>query len=331
MHTGIRLTAGTLAFSASRIEKDLKLEPGGRLVVDAGASDVLVTGRSASGAHVVVTSNQDDLEELFTLNFSEEPGAVRIEMHKHSLQLWPKHLQVRMEVEVPTRTNLDIRTGGGDVKVSHLEGETNLETSGGDVKASELKGNLNARTSGGDMELRDLTGDIRRKPTGEILPSKTCTGVLRPAPRVAMLRQRWRGEREGGEIETSGGDIELRLDPAINLSLDASTSSGEVTSNLPRLSVTERFPRRGSTAHWVRAERPCEFIPMAEACASAPCEQLCASTPHPLTRPATADESAVAGHPLPQGGEGYQVNFHLRAKRGLAPTLCPIDLSTVNC
>ena len=66
------LTAGTLAFSASRIEKDLKLEPGGRLVVDAGASDVFVTGRSASGAHVVVTSNQDDLEELFTLNFSEE-------------------------------------------------------------------------------------------------------------------------------------------------------------------------------------------------------------------------------------------------------------------
>jgi hypothetical protein len=30
------LSAGTLAFSASRIEKDLKLEPGGRLVVDAG-------------------------------------------------------------------------------------------------------------------------------------------------------------------------------------------------------------------------------------------------------------------------------------------------------
>ncbi len=145
------LSAGTLAFSASRIEKDLKLEPGGRLVVDAGASDVFVTGRSASGAHVVVTSNRDDLEELFTLNFSEEPGAVRIEMHKHSLQLWPKHLEVRMEVEVPTRTNLDIRTGGGDVKVNHLEGETNLETSGGDVKASELKGNLTARTSGGDM------------------------------------------------------------------------------------------------------------------------------------------------------------------------------------
>ncbi len=233
------LTAGTLAFSASRIEKDLKLEPGGRLVVDAGASDVFVTGRSASGAHVVVTSNRDDLEELFSFNFSEEPGAVRIEVRKRSLQLWPKHLQVRMEVEVPTRTNLDIRTGGGDVKVNRLEGETNLETSGGDVKVSELKGNLTARTSGGDMELRDLTGDISIKTSGgDIILENVHGRVEARTSGGDVTASLARGNAKGGEIETSGGDIELRLDPAINLSLDASTSSGEVTSNLPHLSVT---------------------------------------------------------------------------------------------
>ena len=233
------LSAGTLAFSASRIEKDLKLEPGGRLVVDAGASDVFVTGRSASGAHVVVTSNRDDLEELFSFNFSEEPGAVRIEVRKRSLQLWPKHLQVRMEVEVPTRTNLDIRTGGGDVKVNRLEGETNLETSGGDVKASELKGNLNARTSGGDMELRDLTGDISIKTSGGDITLENVHGRVEARTSGGdVTASLARGNAKGGEIETSGGDIELRLDPAINLSLDASTSSGEVTSNLPHLSVT---------------------------------------------------------------------------------------------
>jgi DUF4097 and DUF4098 domain-containing protein YvlB len=188
---------------------------------------------------VVVTSNRDDLEELFTLHFSEEPGAVRIEMHKHSLQLWPKHLQVRMEVEVPTRTNLDIRTGGGDVKVNHLEGETNLETSGGDVKASELKGNLNARTSGGDMELRDLTGDISIKTSGGDITLENVHGRVEARTSGGdVTASLARGNAKGGEIETSGGDIELRLDPAINLSLDASTSSGEVTSNLPHLSVT---------------------------------------------------------------------------------------------
>ena len=233
------LSAGTLAFSASRIEKDLKLEPGGKLVVDAGASDVFVTGRSASGAHVVVTSNRDDLEELFSFNFSEEPGGVRVEMRKHALQPWPKHLQVRMEVDVPTRTNLDIRTGGGDVKVNHLDGETNLETSGGDVKATELKGNLNARTSGGDMELRDLTGDVTVKTSGGDITVENVHGRVEARTSGGdVTASLARGNAKGGEIETSGGDIDLRLDPAINLSLDASTSSGEVTSNLPRLSVT---------------------------------------------------------------------------------------------
>lgn len=167
------------------------------------------------------------------------PGGVRIEVRKHSLQLWPKHLQVRMEVEVPTRTNLDIRTGGGDVKVNHLEGETNLETSGGDVKVSELKGNLNARTSGGDMELRDLTGDIAIKTSGGDITLENVHGRVEARTSGGdVTASLARGNAKGGEIETSGGDIELRLDPAINLSLDASTSSGEVTSNLPHLSVT---------------------------------------------------------------------------------------------
>lgn len=98
--------------------------------------------------------------------FDEQPGAVRIELRKRSLEPWPKSVQVRMEVQVPTKTNADIRTGGGDVKVSHLEGDTNLETSGGDVGVSRLAGNLTARTSGGDIELRDLTGDVNVKTSG---------------------------------------------------------------------------------------------------------------------------------------------------------------------
>jgi len=238
------LTAGSLAFSATRIEKDLKLEPGGRLVVDAGASDVFVTGRSGSGVHVVVTSNRDDLEELFTFNFREEPGAVRLEMRKHSLEPWPKHLQVRMEVEVPTKTNLDIHTGGGDVKVNHLEGETNLETSGGDVKVSSLTGDLTAHTSGGDIELRDLTGDVNVRTSGGDITLENAHGRIEAHTSggdvTASLAH---GNAKGGEIETSGGDIDLRLDPAINLSLDASTSSGEVTSNLPHLSVSGEISR----------------------------------------------------------------------------------------
>jgi hypothetical protein len=239
------LSAGSRAFSQSHIEKDLKLAPGGRLMIDAGTSDVFVTGRPESGAHVVVTSNRADLEDLFTFRFDEEPGVVRIEVQKRSALPRPKSLQVRMEVRVPTKTNVEIRTGGGDVKVSHIEGDTNLETSGGDVGVSGLTGNLTARTSGGDIELRDLTGDVSVKTSGGDIILQNAHGRIEAHTSGGdVTAELARGNAKGGEIETSGGDIELRLDPAVSLDLDASTSSGEVTSSLPLKTTGEISPSR---------------------------------------------------------------------------------------
>jgi hypothetical protein len=232
------LGAGSRVYSQSRIEKDLKLAPGGRLMVDAGASDVFVTGRSGSGAHVVVTSNRDDLEELFNFRFDEEPGGVRIEARKRSMLSWPRSLQVRMEVQVPTKTTVEIRTGGGDVRVRHIEGDTRLETSGGDVAVSDLAGNLTARTSGGDIKLRDLTAGVDVRTSGGDITLENASGRVDAHTSggdvdVTLAR----GNAKGGEIETSGGDIKIRVDPAVNLDLDASAPGGDVTSNLP-LKVT---------------------------------------------------------------------------------------------
>jgi len=232
------LAAGSRGYSQSRIEKALKLDPGGRLVVEASASDVIVTGRPESGAHVVITSKRADLEDLFAFRFNEEPGAVRIEVRKRSVLPWPKSLQVRMEVQVPTKTSVEIRTGGGDVKVSHLEGDTNLETSGGDVAVSGLAGNLTATTSGGDIILHDLTGEVNVKTSGGDIKLENASGRVEARTSGGDVEVAFGpGNAKGGEIETSGGDIKVRVDPAVSLNLDASASSGEVTSDLP-LKVT---------------------------------------------------------------------------------------------
>jgi DUF4097 and DUF4098 domain-containing protein YvlB len=83
-----------------------------------------------------------------------------------------------------------------------LSGDVNVKTSGGDISLENAHGRVEARTSGGDV--------------------------------TAALA---RGNAKGGEIETSGGDIKVRVDPAVSLTLDASALSGEVISDLP-LKVT---------------------------------------------------------------------------------------------
>jgi len=239
------LATGSRAYSQSRIEKDLKLDPGGRLVVEASTSDVIVTGRPESGAHVVITSKRADLEDLFSFRFDEEPGTVRIEVRKRGVQPWPKSLQVRMEVYVPTKTSVDIRTGGGDVKVTHLQGDTNLETSGGDVGVSDLAGNLLATTSGGDIKLRDLTGEVKVRTSGGDITLENASGRVEAHTSGGDVNVAFaRGNAKGGEIETSGGDVKVRVDPAVSLNLDASASSGEVTSNLPLKVTGEISPSR---------------------------------------------------------------------------------------
>ena len=55
---------------------------------------------------------------------------------------------------------------------------------------------------------------------------------------------------------------------------------------------------------------------------------MCGGLDDPLTRPAPADENAVAGHPLPQGGEGWLIIFMVSGCRGrydrLPTPYCPL-------
>src|SRR6185436_16112399 len=144
----------------TRIEKNLKLDPGGKLTIDSDAGSLTVTGSSSSGAHVVVTSDKDDFESRFDLKLEELPGELRISLKKKdsltSWTSWFNNSKIRFEVQVPTRTKTDLQTGGGHVKVSSLEGDAHAETSGGHIEATDLRGNLTAETSGGHIAIKRI-------------------------------------------------------------------------------------------------------------------------------------------------------------------------------
>lgn len=267
----------------SRIEKTLKLEPGGQFVLDSDAGSVTVTGSNRSGARVVITSNRDDLEKLFHFSFEEGAQAARVTARKERGFGWPKSVSIRYEIEAPTKTSLEMRTGGGAISVYNIRGDSSLKTSGGHIEVSGLAGRLDASTSGGGIRLREVTGDARVKTSGGSIEVGSLSGSLRgntsggpirvervegdadvgtsggsieiggAGGRVAAhtsggsVRVSFdRGDARGGELETSGGSIRVSLDPKVNLSLDASASGGGVTTNLP---VTVLGRLTGSSLH----------------------------------------------------------------------------------
>jgi len=270
----------TLIFSRSslaeyRTEKNLKLEPGGRFTIDSSAGSVTITGTSESGARIVVTSNRDDLESLFDLQFEESAGEVRVTARKKHMFGWPNHLRLHFDVRVPAETQVDVKTGGGSVEISQLKRDADLNTSGGSINVSDLAANLKAHTSGGSIELKRVTGDARIDTSGggiegnslggsieartsggsvefdEVkgdLLAHTSGGSIRIENAGGKVDAHTsggsvevgfaKGNARGGEVGTSGGGVRVALDRTVNLNLEASTSSGAVTMDNLQMTVT---------------------------------------------------------------------------------------------
>jgi DUF4097 and DUF4098 domain-containing protein YvlB len=242
----------TLAQASSHIERNLKLEPKGRFVLESDVGSVTLTGASSSGARVVITSDREDLESLYNINFEESPGSASVIVRRKDHWGWREHASVHFEIEVPSQTQTEIRTGGGSIGLSNLRGDSELKTSGGSIEVSGLSGKLEAKTSGGSIRLQEVDGDARVDTSGGRIEAASIDGSLNAHTSGGSIRidrvtgyveaetsggpisvNFGRGNTRGGALETSGGSIEVELDRSANLEIDASTSGGSVTSDLP--------------------------------------------------------------------------------------------------
>ncbi len=236
----------------SRIEKDLELQPGGRFTLESEVGSVTLTGAARTGAHIVITSDRNDLNKELEFSFTNSRGWASVTARrKHELG-WSHGYSVHFEIEVPTETRSEVHTGGGSIALSGLRGAADLKTSGGSINVSGLNGTLDADTSGGSIHVSEVTGDTHISTSGGPIDAEAVDGNLRAHTSGGPIRINRvsgyveaktsggpiratysAGNRHGGDLETSGGSIEVAIDPSANLNLDASTSGGSVSSDLP--------------------------------------------------------------------------------------------------
>lgn len=247
----VALSLAACAHADSRIERTLPLEPGGQFVLQSDGGSVTVTGSSASGARIVITSNRDDLQSLYNFDFSSSDGVARVTARKKGFQ-WFSNVHLHFEVTVPAQTRTSIRTGGGSVKVSSLQGGQDLHTSGGSISATDVQGSVLARTSGGSIHIEQVKGNADLETSGGGVTVTSLDGLLQARSSGGPIRIDGitgqavahtsggsiraafaRGNSQGGRLETSGGSIRVSLDPSANLNIDASTSGGSVSTDLP--------------------------------------------------------------------------------------------------
>jgi hypothetical protein len=212
------------------LQKDFDVRPGGSLSVEVADADVTVRSGTASEATVKVLMNARDRSwgrEVFDrMNFDvalhgDEVNVVAREVRSD----WGDErggIGFQVEVTVPSSFDAVISTADGDISVSSLEGDFELETADGDISVGSLSGSMHIRTSDGDVSAEALSGSSVSVRTSD---GDVSIGALAGPAEISTSDGDIRVYLEGADeirLRTGDGDITIYAEPTLSANVDFS-------------------------------------------------------------------------------------------------------------
>jgi hypothetical protein len=241
------------------VEKTFQVQPGVHIKIGTSGGDIHVVSSNDSVVKVVAKehiragsdSEADELLKKLDLVI-EQNGNEVVATASYDTNLgfhfgsWPP-VQVEFFVSVPASASADLKTSGGDVTVSDIEGTLHARTSGGNIKLGTIGGDIDASTSGGNVSLTEGRGDVRLSTSGGNVGADRIVGPANLETsggdiRADSVRNTLSAHTSGGDVRasfegalkgdctlsTSGGEVKVSVAKDVGFHLDASTSGGEV-------------------------------------------------------------------------------------------------------
>ena len=123
------------------------------------------------------------------------------------------------------------KTASGDVIVEAADGDVDIKTASGDVSIGAVAGRANVNTMSGDIVVGEASASVSAHTmSGDLRIERLAAGTV--------------------EMRSMSGDIVATVRPGVTLWIDASSMSGEVSSDLP---VSDTAPSGGDTDIELRA------------------------------------------------------------------------------
>ena len=260
-----------------RLEKKFDLATGDRFVLLSEVGEVELRGVAGRQASIVVTSDRADLVGRYDFRFEQGAGRLRMmaERKDKGVLGWFQRFgsslgNVRIAIEVPRATPVELEAAGGGIDLSGLEatvkasssgggvkvadirgavalsssgggvevrlvhGALRLESSGGSVHADSIDGSVYADSIGGSVVLENVSGDIQASGTGGGVRIEGAGGRVKAGSSGGPVRVLFAaGNSKGGDIDSSGGGVVAALDAAAGVEVDAESSGGSVDCDLP--------------------------------------------------------------------------------------------------
>lgn len=163
---------------------------------------------------------------------------------------------IAVTIRAPQGSDLELRTGEGDITVTGTAGRLNVASRSGAITAADTTGSVTAHTGSGDVRLgacgdrlqaRCGSGDIEVSAIGAASTVATSTGNVRLGTvSAAVLVRSGSGDltvteavRDEVELMTGSGEVRAGIRPGVTAEITLSSGSGTVRSDLD---VTETPP-----------------------------------------------------------------------------------------
>jgi hypothetical protein len=156
--------------------------------------------------------------------------------------------QVGIRIRCPEDTDLECTTASADVSATGRLGEVELKTASGDIAVEDVAG-LRVQSASGDVRGRTVAGEARVQTVSGDVRLGTVTGPVSAtlvsgdfaiedartdlSAKTVSGDQRIGAVREGQiTIQSVSGDVRVGIRPGTRLKIDASSTSGDVSSEL---------------------------------------------------------------------------------------------------
>lgn len=247
-------TAFALGEYDNNLNKSFPVNPGGKLVVDADRGSIDITTADTDKVDVQVfrkvrsvsRSRADEILSAHEVNFQQQGDQVTVsaKFRGASGGLFKRGgsgLQVRYQINIPKKFNVDLKTSGGGITQADLTGAVRAQTSGGSLKLANIDGSVWGKTSGGSISLASGSGTvdvstsgggIQIGEAGANVSARTAGGSIQ----LAKAKDEVVAETSGGHIDigevdgntsakTSGGSISIKKSHG---KVTAETSGGNI-------------------------------------------------------------------------------------------------------
>jgi DUF4097 and DUF4098 domain-containing protein YvlB len=241
-----------------------EVEEGGHLVLDAAAGSVNVCARNIDVVEVLV--ERRGVLPHPTLVMEQEGNDVYIESRDVPVLDWlpgwawrPVHFEVSVpihySVEIETRRGrvriedargrveartrrgrlsfrniegpIEGRAAGGTIEVDGCSGDVDLVAQGGSIRVEHVEGSVSAHTRGGRLQVRDSAGDLELQSAGGPIHIVRARGSVMAHSRGGSIYVSFDDDPEG-QLETSGGSIDVWFPADEGARLEAQTHGGSI-------------------------------------------------------------------------------------------------------